>query len=131
MNMNDFKDENTRLKTRLRQVLEQLRGRDRLLDEVYKSAYITASGNEARHNLNKDALMLVRLKREVEQLKDQVLERDDEIASIKMSVKMTKIQELEAELKVYVGECARMRKVAEAAVKGSGEVDVARVTRQA
>jgi len=48
-----------------------------------------------------------------------------------MSVKMTKIQELEAELKVYVSECARLRKVAEAAVKESGEVDVARVTRQA
>lgn len=48
-----------------------------------------------------------------------------------MSVKMTKIQELEAELKVYVSECARMRKVAEIAVKVSGEIDVARITRQA
>ena len=70
VNINDYKDDNMRLRTRMKQLVGQLRGRDRLIDELYKSAYITANGNEARHNLNKDALILISLKREVETLKD-------------------------------------------------------------
>jgi hypothetical protein len=68
-----------------------LRGRDKLLDELYKSAYITASGSEAKQNINKDALMIVNLRREVENLKDQIYNKEDEIAALKMSMKGTKI----------------------------------------
>jgi DNA-binding FrmR family transcriptional regulator len=47
--MNDFKEDNVRLRTRLKQLLGQLRGRDRLIDELYRSAYVvTSNGNEAR-----------------------------------------------------------------------------------
>jgi hypothetical protein len=48
LNINGTKDDNTRLKTRLNQMSMQLKGRDKLIEELYKSAYITANGNEAR-----------------------------------------------------------------------------------
>ena len=44
---------------------------------------------------------------------------------------MTKIQELETELRMYVGECMRMRRMTETAVKMSGEIDLNRLTRRA
>lgn len=65
LNINDIKDDNLRLRTKLKQMQVQLAGRDRLLDELYKSAYITANGTEARQNLNKDTLLTISLKREV------------------------------------------------------------------
>ena len=61
LNINGTKDDNTRLKTRLNQMSMQLKGRDKLIEELYKSAYITAKGNEARQNLNKDALLIINL----------------------------------------------------------------------
>ena len=131
VNINDYKDDNMRLRTRMKQLVGQLRGRDRLIDELYKSAYITANGNKARHNLNKDALILISLKREVETLKDQLFQKEDEVTGLKMSMKMTKIQELETELRMYVGECMRMRRMTETAVKMSGEIDLNRLTRRA
>jgi hypothetical protein len=63
--MNDFKEDNVRLRTRMKQLVAQLRGRDKLIDELYKSAYITANGNQAGQNINKDALMMINLQREV------------------------------------------------------------------
>ena len=75
--MNDYKDDNTRLRTHMTQLVALIRGRDKLIDELYKSAYITANGSEARHNLNKDSLLLINLQREVQDLKDTVDNRDD------------------------------------------------------
>ena len=67
--------------------------------------------------------MLINLKREVQEQKDIVFQRDDEILCMKMSMKLTKIQEIECELRVYVTECLRLRKVTEDAIKISGEFD--------
>jgi len=127
LNINGTKDDNTRLKTRLNQMSMQLKGRDKLIEELYKSAYITANGNEARQNLNKDALLIINLQREVQELKDQLIAKDDDIANLKMSTKLTKIQELEAELRMYIKECHRLRKISEHAIKVSGEIDLKRL----
>jgi hypothetical protein len=45
LNINDYKDENLRLRTRMKQMVAQMRGRDKLIDELYKSAYVTLNGN--------------------------------------------------------------------------------------
>jgi hypothetical protein len=41
----------------------QINMRDKLIDDLYKSAYITSAGTPAGANLNKDVLMLLKLKR--------------------------------------------------------------------
>lgn len=86
-------------------MMAQIRGRDKLIDELYKSAYITANGNQAGLNLNKDALLMINLKREVQEQKDQLYLKEDEITGLRMSMKLTKVKELETELRIYVAEC--------------------------
>ena len=44
-----------------------------------------------------------------------------------MNMKLTRVQELEAELRAYVGECQRLRKMAVNSVKMSGEIDLIRI----
>jgi|LauGreDrversion4_2_1035121.scaffolds.fasta_scaffold381870_1 hypothetical protein len=44
-----------------------------------------------------------------------------------MSLKLTKVHELESELRTYVAECHRLRSITEHAVKLSGEIDLARM----
>lgn len=75
--------------------------------------------------------MIINLKREVQQLKDQLFSREDELTGLRMSMKLTKIQEIEAELKIYIAECNRLRGIAERAVKLSGEIDVKRIQTNA
>jgi hypothetical protein len=89
--MNDAREDITRMRTMLMQLQAQLKGRDKLIEELYKSAYITANGNEARHNLNKDALLIINLQREVQLLKDTLIAKDDDISNLKMNTKLTKI----------------------------------------
>ena len=62
VDLNYTKEDNLRLKTRMSQLVQQLRGRDKLIEELYKSAYITANGNQASQNLpGRDSLMLISL----------------------------------------------------------------------
>ena len=44
INYNDCKEENMKIKTRLMQIQGQLKGKDKLIDDLYKSAFITAAG---------------------------------------------------------------------------------------
>lgn len=101
-----------------------------MIDELYKSAYITLNGNQAGMNLNKDALLMINLKREVQDLKDQLYLKDDEVLGLRMSMKLTKLKELETELRLYVAECLRLRKITQQAVALSGEIDLSRMQRQ-
>jgi len=78
----------------------------------------------AKANLNKDTLLLVNLKRQVQDLKDQIYIKDAEILDYKKTMKSTKIKEMEVELKTYMTECLRLRSVTETAVKLSGEIDL-------
>ena len=75
--------------------------------------------------------MMINLKREVQELKDQLYQKDDELISLRMSMKMTKIQELEQELKMYIGECLRLRKISERAIKLSGEIELENIQKNA
>jgi len=68
--------------------------------------------------------LLINLKRKVIDLKDQLYAKDNEIYDFKKNLKLTKIKELEAELKEYMNECLRMRQIADRAIKMSGEIDL-------
>lgn len=128
--MNTCREENIRLKTRLAMMQNQLKGKDKLIDDLYKNAFITAAGTPAKSNLNKDVLMLVKLKRQVYDMKDLISQKDFEIFDLKKTLKSTKISELEMETKAYMQECIRLRGLAEKAIYMSGELDVERMKKQ-
>jgi len=44
LNINDYKDENVRLRTQMNQLKASIKSRDKLIDDLYKSAYITSNG---------------------------------------------------------------------------------------
>lgn len=97
--INEVKEENVQLRTRYTMMQNQLKEKDKLIDDLYKSAYITASGTQAKNNLNKDILMLVKLKKKVYELRDHLALREAEIIDLKKTLKSTKLKELEIEVK--------------------------------
>ncbi len=54
----------------------QIKGKDRLVDELYKNAFITASGTQAKKNLNKDVYMLIKLKKQLYDIRDVMAQKD-------------------------------------------------------
>ena len=74
--------------------------------------------------------MLITLQREVQSLKDQLIEKEDQVAEMKMTQKYTKLQELEAELQVYQSECVRLRVLLQQSISRSGELDLNRLRVQ-
>ena len=107
--------------------MANLRNRDKLFDDLYKSAFITSAGTPAKNNLNKDVLLMITLKREVSDLKDIIYQKEAEILDLKKDIKSTKIKELEIDLRTYMQECSRLRKIAEHSIRLSGEIDLKRM----
>lgn len=104
-----------------------MKNRDKLFDDLYKSAFITSAGTPAKQNLNKDVLLIINLKREVQDLKDVIYQKEAEILDLKKDIKSTKIKELEIDLRTYMQECSRLRKIAEHSIRLSGEIDLKRM----
>lgn len=75
--------------------MTQIKGRDKLFDDLYKSAFITSQGTIAKNNLNKDVLLIVNLKKKVQELKDEISNKDNEIIELRKDLKSTKMKELE------------------------------------
>ena len=87
---NSLKEENLRLKTRIK-FLE----RDLKRDE---------SDTDKSH-------LVVNLKTQIKELQKIIENRDIEIADLKKTARITKVQELEVEMKMYVDECTRLRRM--------------------
>ena len=65
----------------------------------------------------KDSYLTTALKRQIKDLKTSLNEKDDEIASFKKNFKNTKIIELDIELRSYMDECLRLRRLLEDTIK--------------
>ena len=63
MAINEIKEENVRIKTKATTLENALNSKDKLIEELYKTAFITASGVPAKQNLNKDVYIALKLKR--------------------------------------------------------------------
>ena len=62
---------------------KQIKEKDALIDEIYHSAYITSNGTQANKNLNKEILMIVKLKKNVFDLKDILNNKEVELRELR------------------------------------------------
>jgi len=56
------------------------------------------------------------LKRTVQDMKREIAGKDEEVASMRRNIKLTKLNQLSIELNTYKQECIRLRGIAESAV---------------
>ena len=89
----------------------------------------TGNGTQANKNLNKDALMIVKLKKKVHDLKDILNNKELELSDLRKLMKSTKLKEMEIENRTILSECFRLRAIAENSIKLSGEIDVEKMRR--
>jgi hypothetical protein len=66
-------------------------------------------GNKAAYHNSNQSFMVSQLKKSNRDLKLEVQEKDRLIEQLKRNIKMSKYQEIEIEMTVYIDECLRLR----------------------
>ena len=117
--MNNFKEENTRLRTRLRFLEKEQNEKEGIIEDLANNNEITTIGRLGSvYNKKKtDSYLTTALKRQIKDLRTALKEKDDEIASFKKNFRNTKITELDIELRSYMDECLRLRHLLEDTIK--------------
>jgi seryl-tRNA synthetase len=112
---NITKDENMKLKTKIQQIQQELNQRDKELEKLTIKLQQTLSAPNIGPDNVKDvhhfteSFIVSQLKKNNRDLKQEVIEKDRLIEQLKRNIKLTKTQEIEIELTVYIDECLRLR----------------------
>ena len=107
------KDENVKLKTKIQQIQQELNQRDKELEKLTVKLQQTLlqpnmGDTKSSHHFT-ESFIVSQLKKNNRDLKQEVSEKDRLIEQLKRNIKMTKSQEIEVELTVYIDECLRLR----------------------
>jgi len=94
--MNQLKDENLKLKTKVK-ILEK--------------------ENKKEETESDKGHLVTNLKIQIKDLQKQLETKDHEITEMKKNSKHTKLQEIEVEMKMYIDECTRLRRMLEEAMQ--------------
>lgn len=119
MQMNSFKDENVRLRTRLKFLEKDSSKKEGIIEDLMNNNEVTTIGRlgTAMTKKKSESYLVTVLKRQIRDLKVSLREKDEELVSAKKNFKSTKISELDIELRSYMDECLRLRHLLEDTIK--------------
>lgn len=101
MEVNFFKEQNIRLKTKLQQTEKELGKKEEFLDEIHMNT---------KEPMNVSNSHLVgSLKHSIKELKAELKLREGDIERLKRDTKVSRVNELEVEIQAYADECTRLR----------------------
>ncbi|CAD8140585.1 unnamed protein product [Paramecium pentaurelia] len=110
--INRIKEENIRLKTKNGQLQKENSKLEKLLENL--DSYIqTGQG----HQPLGDHILMNNLKKTLKEVKQQLTEKEAELSILKKHLKLTKVSEIEAELKNYIEESIRLRSLLDQALR--------------
>jgi len=123
--MNLLKTENLQLKTKVQQEEKELAKRDKEIKELLDK--LNTSATAGMYHIPKDAMpkkqvktsahLVMGLKKRIAEISKENKTLKDGIENLKKSLKQTSTQELDNELKAYMEECLRLRKMLEVAIQ--------------
>ena len=116
--MNIFQDENVRLKAKISQYSKELEKKDKIIQEllgqVSAQPQAVATGFPKAQSTTH---LVIALKKQLKDTKDEIRAKEDEIKKLKNSLKITRLQETEVEIKMFSDECTRLKHIIEEIVK--------------
>ena len=128
MSANKLKDENIKLKTQMRMLEGELLRKEKLIDELITKPDAVTGGPVQTNtvpvvggNFSKmkklESHLTQNLKRRIKEMQVVIATKTEELEQLKRSMKTTKTQELEAEVRAYQEECTRLRQQLEEVIK--------------
>ncbi|KAM3147741.1 hypothetical protein pb186bvf_000069 [Paramecium bursaria] len=120
--INTLKEENTRLKTKNQTLQKENVKLEKLLGNIDNQIQM---GN-TQHQPLQDHLLMNNLKKTLKEIKTQLNEKEGELLILKKHIKVTKIQEMEQELREYIQENLRLRTLLEQSLKNQSAYKVSK-----
>jgi hypothetical protein len=117
--INKLKDENLKTKTKNVALERETTKLMRMVEKASSSHMIPGvqTGNQ-------ESSLLMNLKRQNKELRDEVKIKSDEIESFKRNTKTTKFQEIESELKAFIDENIRLKGLLEEQIRANPQIKV-------
>lgn len=112
-NTNAIKAENVKLKTKIKQDENELAKKDKIIKDILAKNPIPElklpSSQIQTHRSTNETHLIVALKEKVKEVKQENNALNEEIQTLKQSIKYTAMHEMETEIKMYAEECNRLR----------------------
>ncbi len=130
--MNTYKLENVRLKTKIQQLEKEVDKKDKLLERIMEQMNADPSQSQAySKRIDPETNLILDLKREVKDLRDQMQTKDDELQALERNLKGARIEEMELGLKLQSEECSKVRQSVEDAMQEAKDEEGAKRAAQA
>ena len=118
---NNLKDENTRLKTRLQMIENTLQRKDKLIDDLIQAQEANYGMPNNKRSVpsgkGEQTHLILNLKKKIRDLISEKQVINEDVERLKRNIRSTKLTEVEAEVKIYMEECARLRHQLEEVIK--------------
>jgi len=113
--LNQFKDENLKLKTKIHQAEKEIDKKNKLIQslaqQIGAQQGLVGTANPSQKRLSSH--LVVALKNQVKELRMKMKTRDEELIKLSKNVKITMVQEMDIEMKMFSDECTRLKHIIE------------------
>lgn len=107
--------ENMQLKTKVLQNEKEIAKKDKDIVDIYNQFQSQAPPRLLK--LKNDSYLVTSLKKQVKDLRTEKSAKEEELNNLKKKTKVTKLQEMEVEIKMYIDECTRLRHLLEEVIQ--------------
>lgn len=129
---NQMREEHVKLKTKIKILENELGRKEKTIEDLFNHNQIiqhAQSKHQSSSNQNllplaqtaqkyqQETFLVMSLKKQIRELKMEVVRRDEELEILRKNIKNTRIQEQEQELQTYHEECIRLRQMMEDMMK--------------
>ncbi|CAI2364847.1 unnamed protein product [Moneuplotes crassus] len=114
--MNEFREENIKLKTQLKQLEKEQLNNEALAEEIKQGQQLVGRMGKSMTR-QRESFLALALKKQVAEQRNIIRQKNSEIDELKKAYKHTRINELETDQKVYIEELMRMRNILEQVLK--------------
>jgi len=104
---NSMIDENIKLKTNLHKLEAEWNRKEKLLEEIVMNQ--NNIGKTQISKIKAESHVSSAMKKHIREIKQEVLIKDEEISRLKKNIRITRFQELEMEIKMYMNEWNRLK----------------------
>ena len=123
---NQLREDTVKLKTRVKILENELNRKEKTIEDLFSSNQImskngtpsTTGGPVIPHTqtaqkYQQETFLVMSLKKQIRELKYEVVHREEELESLRKNMKISKAKELESELAMFRDECLRLRGLVE------------------
>ena len=111
---NKYYDENTKLKTKIHQAERELDKKNKLIQTLAQQLNTQPGANFSKLRARPTSSHLISaLKNQAKEIKANLIARENELKKLSKSLKITEVQEMDVEMKMFSDECTRLKHIIE------------------